>query len=607
MTRQRETAEHPLRVLLRQFAHYRGGLMALVGLGLLSSLAETFGITLVVLLLTVLLGADTAAFVGTGGILGRIYGFAFAMAGGRTGVLGGIVFLLILARSACNFVYALVTSHVRHAMSEEVRNRIHAAYLDLSYDFVRRRDTGQLFNTLSADSWALADASQTVAHIVTTICSIGVFTAFLLAVSVKLTLIAAVGSLLMLLLVGSFGGRTRELSEEVIAVNIALADKMLANMQGMRAIRAFAREAAEKASFAGISKRARDGFTSIDRLHAVLGPVTELASLGVLAVVVWSAAPIGVSMPATLTAVLLLYRLQPLLRELENNRLAMVGHEPSLRLIQGILDADDRRSPALGHLPFHRLKQSIVFEDVSFGYEADGLPVLHRMSCTIPARGVTAIAGPSGSGKTTFINLLLRLYQPDSGRILVDGVPLNDLRRTDWLGRLALAGQDAELIAGSIGDNIRLARPDAPREAVWEAAELAGIGAFIRDLPDGLDTLVGDRGINMSGGQRQRIGLARALLCDPDVLILDEATNALEDRLERRIHERLRSRYSDRAIILITHRTTGLPAADQVIHVSPPSTDPPPSPRVKEEAEPAGPDRSRFRSRDKLSSENKPS
>jgi ABC-type multidrug transport system fused ATPase/permease subunit len=163
------------------------------------------------------------------------------------------------------------------------------------------------------------------------------------------------------------------------------------------------------------------------------------------------------------------------------------------------------------------------------------------------------------------INLLLRLYEPTAGSITVDGVPLDEIRRSDWLALLAVAGQDVDLVEGTVMDNIRMAGGDASDEAVVAAAQVAGAHEFIEDLPGGYNTWIGQQGMRLSGGQRQRVGLARAVLREPAFLLLDEATNALEPALERRIRAAIRGRFNGSTILVITHRPESVTSADHVV------------------------------------------
>lgn len=203
----------------------------------------------------------------------------------------------------------------------------------------------------------------------------------------------------------------------------------------------------------------------------------------------------------------------------------------------------------------------------SFAY-ADGLPpALDGVSFDIPAGRTTALVGASGAGKTTLIHLLLRLYSPGAGTICVDGVPLQDLRRSDWLGLLAVAGQDVDLIEGTVADNIRLADAGASQDDVLAAARVAGVAEFVEPLAEGYDTWIGQQGHRFSGGQRQRLGLARALLRKPQLLILDEATNALDSELERRIRQAIAEQLPASTVLIISHHADTVRHADHVVHL----------------------------------------
>jgi subfamily B ATP-binding cassette protein MsbA len=268
--------------------------------------------------------------------------------------------------------------------------------------------------------------------------------------------------------------------------------------------------------------------------------------------------------PTLVAFLLLLYRLQPHIKGVDQDRVRLAGLASSVADVAAVM-ADAGGPAPTGGRPFAGLERDIAFEGVSFRYAQSSRSALDGVTARIRRGEVTALVGASGSGKSTMINLLYRFYDPEAGRILVDGVPLTDLDLAAWRGRLALAGQDAELFAGSIHDNIAYGRPQASRAEVEEAARLADAEAFIAALPEGYDTPIGSRGMKLSGGQRQRIGLARALLRRPDVLVLDEATNALDGISEQSIQEVLGLLAGATTIIIIAHRLSTIRHADHVI------------------------------------------
>jgi subfamily B ATP-binding cassette protein HlyB/CyaB len=213
------------------------------------------------------------------------------------------------------------------------------------------------------------------------------------------------------------------------------------------------------------------------------------------------------------------------------------------------------------------IRGDIAFEHVAFRYRIDGPEILHDVSLEIPAGQVIGIVGPSGSGKSTLAKLAQRLYVPESGRVLVDGV---DVAQVDpaWLRRqIGVVLQDNVLFNRSVRDNIALADPALPTERVIAAATLAGAHDFILKLPEGYDTIVGERGGSLSGGQRQRIAIARALIADPRILIFDEATSALDYESEHIIQQNMAQIARSRTVLIIAHRLSTLRMADRIITI----------------------------------------
>jgi subfamily B ATP-binding cassette protein MsbA len=229
-----------------------------------------------------------------------------------------------------------------------------------------------------------------------------------------------------------------------------------------------------------------------------------------------------------------------------------------------VLDTEAERDT--GEFAVERVEGAIEFRDVSFRYGEDGRPVLHDVSFTVPAGSVTALVGPSGSGKTTLAGLLPRFYTHYEGSILLDGRELSDYQLDNLRSHIALVSQNVVLFNDTVAGNIAYgALAGAPREAIIKAATDAHAMEFIEQLPDGLDTIVGENGTLLSGGQRQRLAIARALLKDAPILILDEATSALDSESERAIQDALAVVMKHRTTLVIAHRLSTIENADQVI------------------------------------------
>ncbi|MBI2495553.1 MAG: ATP-binding cassette domain-containing protein [Candidatus Omnitrophica bacterium] len=217
-----------------------------------------------------------------------------------------------------------------------------------------------------------------------------------------------------------------------------------------------------------------------------------------------------------------------------------------------------------GQQPFDRLQSGIRLEHVTFTYQAEEGAVVKDLCLEIPAGRTTALVGVSGVGKSTLVDLLLRFYDPDTGRITVDGIDLRELSLTQWRAAIGVVNQDTFMFHATIRENIAYGNPHATQEEIREAARRAHAHDFIVAMARGYDTIVGDRGVRLSAGQRQRLAIARAILRNPQVLILDEATSALDSASERHLQEALAELRSQRTVLVIAHRLSTVADADHI-------------------------------------------
>ncbi|MFN7390337.1 ABCB family ABC transporter ATP-binding protein/permease [Brevundimonas sp.] len=291
--------------------------------------------------------------------------------------------------------------------------------------------------------------------------------------------------------------------------------------------------------------------------------------LGVMAVMAGYEAAAGRMGPGDVTAaVLILISLYAPLNILgfayREIRQSFIDMEEMLKVTrQQPLVADTPDAPPLPRSP-DRGGASLAFEGVSYRHDARSSG-LEEVAFVVPPGTTTALVGPSGSGKSTIVKLALRLLDPQQGRVLIEGVDARDVTQASLRQAVALVPQDVALFNDSIRVNIAFARPEADDAAVWAAAEAAELADFIRALPDGMATKVGERGLKLSGGERQRVGIARAMLAEPSILILDEATSALDSRTEAAIQRTLRKASAGRTTLVVAHRLSTIADADQIL------------------------------------------
>ena len=524
----------------------------LVALGILSSFAEAMGITLVPLFFYSMMN-QLDFLASNGGALGAALRYAMTRFHSSREIALAFL-LLIVIRGVLAYVYSIATSHISEQMSQTTRDRVHHQYLRMPYRLILQHEQAELAQILGHEAWLLSAAYTSLTRIFINATFIVILGCFLAIFSWKIMLCVLFGSLLLSAILRLLSRRAGAIGMEVKRVHQDMWDHMMVTLQGMRTIRAFGQEETHQKRFDISSAAARDADIKGMKLTLLLDPLTEVGYLVIVGIIIVGSQSFGISFATALTCVALLYRLQPHVRELEGVRLKLLQLEPQLHSVRTMLEAEVDRPGASGGLAIKAIKRGVRFERVSFSYREGGPRALDQVTFEIPAGVTTALVGASGSGKTTVVNLLLRLYVPDSGMAYVDDTPIEEVSRTDWLKLIAVAGQDVDLIDGTVLENIKMADIHASDEAIAAALEIVGISELMESLPDGYNTWVGHQGMRFSGGQRQRIGLARAALHNPKFLILDEAMSAMDLALEQRVRRAIDTHFAGCTILLITHR-----------------------------------------------------
>lgn len=561
-------APAPLRAIERRYARF---MPLAILLGLLASVFEGLGIGMLAPLLTIMLDhGDAASYPG---LLRKLVGFATQGTPLRPlAALSVMVLCLVLAKATIQVINARLMAWVEGNAGRDIRDGLAEKTLHLDYDFFLKNDASRLITIVDTDSWKATDAVRAIFQIAVSAATVIVFAAFLIIADWRLFAMVCAGGALVRVVQGRVSRHLMRLSRTVVSSNHALGERMIQIIRAIRVIRIFGQERQELDAFRVSSEHVRCSMLDSDRKAALSMPMIEVILSSVIVGVLLTADQLQIGLPMIIAFLVLLYRLQSPLLAISHASLRLATLRGSVDEIEWLLAADERapRSDVTvsDRLPFD---QPLRFEAVSYDYDprSQASCAADAISFTIAPRAIVALVGRSGAGKSTIVNLLCRLIEPTGGRIMLGDVDITQTDAGSWRSHLAIAGQDLEMVAGSVAANIAYGVPDIARDAIEEAARLADAHEFIALLPDGYDTMLGALGFGLSGGQRQRIGLARALIRRPEILILDEATSAIDGISERTIMRLLdEHRLFGRAIV-ISHRvetlricTTGIEIAD---------------------------------------------
>ncbi len=484
-------------------------------------------------------------------------------------LLAALGLLLIYALNAGLMVVVTYWGHMLGINIETgMRARAFAHLQKLSFSFFDKVPTGKLVARVTRD---LEEIGEVAHHgpedlFIAVMTFVGAFL-LMMSIDVQLALITAAIVPASVVIVTVFGGRMtntwREIYARVADFNVRLEE----SVGGVRVVQAFANEAHENALFARDNARYRETKLSAYRVMAASVALNYIGMRFVQVAVMVAGAAFVLSgdlsaggFVAFLLLVGVFFRpLEKIAAVIEIYPRGIAGFRRYQELLATEPDVADRP----GVRPAPELTGAVAFEDVRFAY-ADGREALRGVSLSVRPGETLALVGPSGAGKTTLLSLLPRFYEPQAGRVSVDGIDVRDLTIASLRRQVGIVSQDVFLFGGTLRENIAYGRLDATEEEILAAAARAELSDVIARLPDGLDTVVGERGVMLSGGQRQRVAIARVFLKNPPILILDEATSALDAETERRIQRALDALSEGRTTLVIAHRLGTIRNADRI-------------------------------------------
>ncbi|MER7713203.1 ABC transporter ATP-binding protein [Streptomyces werraensis] len=548
-----EQKPRQVRRILRLFRPYRGRL-AVVGL---------------------LVGASSLVSVASPFLLKAI--LDVALPEGRTGLLSLLALGMILSAvltSVFGVLQTLISTTVGQRVMHDLRTAVYGRLQRMSLAFFTRTRTGEVQSRIANDIGGMqATVTSTATSLVSNLTSVVATIVAMLALDWRLTAVSLALLPVFVWISRRVGNERKKITtrrQKQMAAMAATVTESL-SVSGILLGRTMGRSDSLTAAFADESERLVDLEVRSNMAGRWRMAVITIVMAAMPAVIYWTAGLAlhsggpGVSI-GTIVAFVSLQ--QGLFRPAVSLLSTGVQIQTSLALFQRIfeyldlpIDITEREDP----VRLERVKGEVRFEDVSFGYDGKGGPVLDGIDIAVPPGGSLAVVGPTGAGKSTLGHLVPRLYDVTGGRVTLDGVDVRDLDFDTLARAVGVVSQETYLFHASVADNLRFAKPDATDEELHAAAKAAQIHDHIAALPDGYDTVVGERGHRFSGGEKQRLAIARTILRDPPVLVLDEATSALDTRTEAAVQAAIDALSADRTTITIAHRLSTVRGADQIV------------------------------------------
>lgn len=478
---------------------------------------------------------------------------------------------IVLIKTSCYFGAAAVMVPIRTGVVKDMRMQIYDKILSLPLGFFSQERKGDIIARISGDVQEVENSiTSTIEMLIKNPILIVIYLFVLFRMSWELTLFTIVFAPLM---IGIMSAIARKLKAQSIEAQQYWSDTMSQveeTLGGLRIIKAFLAEKKMSKRFNAVTEAMRSKNSRVAIRQSSAHPVSELLGSVMIAIVLWFGGTLilgehsVIDAPSFMAYMAILYSVIQPIKDLSKAAYGIPKGLASMERIDVILNAENNIAEPAQPRSLKSFEKSIEFRDVSFSYES-GREVLHNVSLTIPKGKNIAIVGASGAGKSTLVDLIPRFYDPTDGSILIDGVDIREVSTRELRALIGNVNQDPILFNDTIFNNIAFGVEGATMEQVVAAAKIANAHDFIIEKPEGYNTCIGDRGVLLSGGQRQRLSIARAILKNPPILILDEATASLDTESERMVQDALDYLMSQRTTISIAHRLSTVRKADEII------------------------------------------
>ena len=467
-------------------------------------------------------------------------------------------------RAGLLLLMAWMATYFQATYEASLKSGGYAAIMNATWPFFLRQRAGVLSNVLMVEANRAGTAFGNLSATIVIAVNVFVYLAVAAAVSWQLSLMVMVVIVLLVIIYNGLSRIARRLGALASEANADFGAELNEGLGGAKIVKSQALEPSAVDRFTEIVERRAHVEVRLGLNRGVFSSSSELAFIVILLGGLLVATRV-MDLPAatTLLFALLFIRIFQQSRAVQSMIMSLNSVLPATSVVREMTDSAESSQETVGGTPFTHLEHGIDLKDVSFAYD-DGASVLRGVTLEIPTGSTVALVGSSGGGKTSIIDLAIGLLQPTEGSVLVDGALLDSYDQRSWRSKIAYVSQETVLFHDSVYNNIAWSRPDATSQEVEEAARAAMADEFVRNMADGYQTIIGDRGMRISGGQRQRLALARALLRNPEILILDEATSELDPEVEVRIGETLRGLHGQITVLVAAHRLSTIISADNI-------------------------------------------
>jgi len=498
----------------------------------------------------------------------------FVLSGDKLDSLLKICFLVVIAfflKNIFGYLQAYFLSYVEEGSMKDMRNAAYEHLHQLPMSYFKQERVGNLISRITNDvNVVQSSISAGFLNLIREPLTIVVFIGIAVSISWKLTLLAFVVLPFSMLIIAGIGLKLRKHSTAIQAKMADITSILQETISGVKIVKAFGMEGYENNKFKKETYSYFRMMLRIVRIRNSSSPITEFLSVIVGAIIIYYGGVLVLQTHALKAAefmgfLLAIFQTMPPIKELStvNNRIqeSSAAGDRIFEILDTKPAIEDAKNPHL----LKTFTSSIAFENLSFHYDDSDEQVLSDINFEVKKGEIVALVGPSGGGKSTLVDLIPRFYDPTGGRILMDGIDIREVKVQNLRAQMGIVTQETILFNESIRNNIAYGLEGYPIEKIVEAAKTANAHNFILELPDGYDTIIGERGLKISGGQRQRISIARAILKNPQIMIFDEATSALDNESELLVQEAIERMMINRTSIVIAHRLSTIRNATRII------------------------------------------